>query len=416
MFVLAGTLTPMHRRAFLASTAGLAVAPNPAWLQFPASSGDPAFDGWLRDFTDRAVAAGWSRSALAEIFAGLSPDASVVAADHRQPELSKPMGDYLSGIVSESRIGAGRNRRKDMGGWLGRMTERTGVPAEIVVAIWGVESNFGQNQGSSDVIRSLATLAADGRRRQWAEEQLLSALKILTSGEARRDQLTGSWAGAMGQTQFTPQDYLAWAVDEDDDGRRDIWRSAYDALGSAANFLARKAAWRRGKSWAREVALPPGFDYSLAEGARQTPTEWGVLGVRTADRLAWSAADLMEPTQLILPQGWSAPAFLVFPNHMAIRTYNNSTAYALAVGLYADRIGGAPALVQSWPQDQPISYADRMAAQSALAKLGFDPGEPDGIIGLKTRAAARAWQKARGFPADGYLSYGLIQELKAQAG
>ena len=398
------------------STAGLAVAPAPSWLQVPASSGDASFDAWLRDFIDRAAGAGWSRDSLAQTFAGLKPDKQVVDADHRQPELSKPIGDYLSGVVSDLRVSQGRKHRGQEGEWLDRLGERSGVPPEILVAIWGIESNFGQNQGSSDVIRCLATLAADGRRRDWAEAQLFAALRILMSGEVRRDQLTGSWAGAMGQTQFTPQDYLAWAVDEDGDGRRDIWRSTRDALGSAANFLARKAAWRRGKSWAREVVLPAGFDYSLAEGPEKTPGEWGALGVRTADRLAWTTTDTSESTQLVLPQGWTAPAFLIFPNHMAIRKYNNSTAYALAVGLFADRIGGAPPLVQAWPKDLPLSYADRMAAQMALAKLGFDPGGTDGIMGLQTRAAARAWQKSRGLPADGYLSYALIQDLKAQAG
>jgi membrane-bound lytic murein transglycosylase B len=266
------------------------------------------------------------------------------------------------------------------------------------------------------VIRSLATLAANGRRRDWAEQQLVAALRIVLNGEADRSRLKGSWAGAMGQTQFTPEDYLAWAVDEDGDGKRDIWGSSVDALGSAANFLARKAAWRRGEGWAREVVLPAGFDYGLAEGPFQPVSHWTGLGVRTADAGGWNEREAGEGMGLILPAGWTGPAFLILPNHMAIRAYNNSTSYALAVGLLADRIAGRPGLSRAWPEDQPLSRADRMAAQEALNRLGFDAGEVDGVIGLKTRAAARAWQKSRAIPADGYLTYGLIQALKIQAG
>jgi membrane-bound lytic murein transglycosylase B len=267
------------------------------------------------------------------------------------------------------------------------------------------------------VIRSLATLAAEGRRRDFAEAQLMAALKIVFSGEARRDQLKGSWAGAMGQTQFTPEDYLAWAVDADGDGKRDIWGSSQDAIGSAGQFLARKAAWRRGEGWAREVVLPAqGFDYGLAEGERHPYAWWTDQGVQPADGQTWSASDAAEAAGLILPAGWSGPAFLILPNHMAIRAYNNATTYALAVGLLADRIAGRAPLVRAWPAETPIGRDDRIAAQAALVKLGFDPGTPDGVMGLRTRAAAREWQRSRGLPADGYLTYGLIQALKLQAG
>jgi lytic murein transglycosylase len=420
----------MHRRAFLLSTAGLAVTPLPsAWDPVkpggaPAAvpgdapapvSGDAAFDAWRASFMSRATAAGFPADRVGEALAGLTPDPRVVDLDGRQPELSRPIGDYMASAVSDSRIQRGRAFRESMSDALARAEARTGTAAEVLLAIWAVESNFGQNQGGFDVIRSLATLAAHGRRRAWAEQQLLAALRIVLSGEADRDRLKGSWAGAMGQTQFTPEDYLAWAVDEDGDGRRDIWGSSIDALGSAANFLARKAAWRRGEGWAREVSLPVGFDYSLAEGAFQPLPHWAGLGVRPADGRDWNPAEAAEGMSLILPAGWTGPAFLILPNHMAIRAYNNSTSYALAVGLLADRIAGRPALTKPWPEDQPLSLADRTAAQEALNRLGFDAGEVDGVIGLKTRAAARAWQKSRDIPADGYLTYGLIQALKIQA-
>jgi membrane-bound lytic murein transglycosylase B len=414
----------MNRRAFVFSTAGLAAIPNPSvWggsllpvaLDPLAPSGD--FDVWRRAFVDRAASAGFPRDRVGSELATLTSDPKVIQADQRQPELSRPIGDYMAGAVSDARIQRGRGYRADLAPVLDRIADRTGLAPEILLAIWAVESNFGQNQGGFDVVRSLATLAAEGRRRDWAERQLMASLRIIFSGEAPRDRLKGSWAGAMGQTQFTPEDYLAWAVDEDGDGRRDIWGSSADALGSAANFLAHKAAWRRGEAWAREAVLPQaGFDYSLAEGPFQPWSAWAAMGVRVADGQPWGEREASEAMGLILPAGYTGPAFMILPNHMAIRAYNNSTTYALAVGLLADRIAGTPALIQAWPADQPLSLADRMGAQVALTRLGFDAGEPDGVMGLKTRAAARAWQKARGLPADGYLSYRLIQTLKIQAG
>jgi lytic murein transglycosylase len=411
----------MDRRTFLLSTFGLAATPDPSpWAPPPlgiavAPPSEDPFDAWRRSFIDKASAA-WPRDKVAQELALLTPDERVVAADRRQPELSRPIGDYIEGAVSPARIEQGRARRAELSDTLGRITARTGVPAEILIAIWAVESAFGEIQGDYDVIRSLATLAADGRRREWAESQLLAALRILFTGEAPRDRLKGSWAGAMGQTQFMPDTYLAFAVDEDGDGRRDIWTSSADALGSAAAYLSRRAAWRRGQGWAREVVAPPGFDYSVAEGPGKPWAEWAAMGVRTADGLAWNAVEINEAATFIVPGGWSGPAFLVLPNHMAIRVYNNSTSYALAVGLLADRVAGAPPLTKAWPADQPLTLADRMAAQEALTKLGFDTGGADGVIGTRTRAAARAWQKSRSLPADGYLSYGLIQALKMQAG
>ncbi len=403
---------------------GLAVAPGLSPLAGgdgagsgvgAASDVDPLFDAWLQEFIDRAAGAGWSRQGLGAVFAGVTSDARVIKADRAQPELSKPIGDYIAATVSERRVDQGRSLYAADATWLDPIATSYGVPPQILIAIWGMESNFGQMQGGLDVIRSLATLAAEGRRKDWAESQLFSALRILITAQAQRGQLKGSWAGAMGQTQFTPSDYLSWAVDGDGDGKRDIWGSAPDALASTANFMANKAAWRRGQAWAREVILPEPFDYSLAEAVKQPWSAWAALGVRTADALPVGAADASEAAGLILPAGWTGPAFLAFPNHYAIRAYNNSMAYALAVGLIADRVDGAPPLLKPWPQEQPIPLADRIAAQEALARLGYDPGAPDGVLGLKTRLAARQWQKSRALPADGYLTFWLIQRLKADA-
>jgi lytic murein transglycosylase len=296
---------------------------------------------------------------------------------------------------------------------LAAIEQTYGVPRQILVGIWAMETAYGAIPGDFDVVRVMATLAAQGRRRTFAEAELISALKIIQSGEASRAQLHGSWAGAMGQTQFIPSTFLSTAVDGDGDGRRDIWDSPADALASAANLLA-KAGWTRGQGWAREVSVPAGFDWSLSEGPKLTPTEWAKMGVVRADGLPWTEADAEAPAQLVAPTGAVGPAFLLLPNHFVIRKYNNSLAYALAVGLIADRLSGRGPLATPWPAETPLSLADRMTAQRALAAEGFDPGAPDGLIGLRTRAALRDWQKARGLTADGYLSVAMIDRLKAE--
>ncbi|PXA88732.1 lytic murein transglycosylase [Caulobacter sp. D4A] len=372
-----------------------------------------AFNAWLADFKPRAVAAGVPQAVVDRELDGLTPNPRVISLDGRQPEFSKPVGDYIKGVISDDRVAVGRAKRDSLP-FLPTVESRYGVPRDILLAVWAMESAFGKIQGDFDVVRSMASLAADGRRRAWAEGELIAVLKIIASGEDRRDQLKGSWAGAMGQTQFLPSSYLSTAVDFDGDGRRDIWGSDADSLASAANLLA-KGGWKPGVGWAKEVILPAGFDYSLAEGPREVPSWWEAKGVKRADGLPWTAADAASPAGLILPAGAAGPAFLALPNHFAIRKYNNSTSYALGIGLLADRFGGGGPLVAPWPVEQPLSLADRMAAQIALARLGFDPGPADGVIGAGTRKALRAWQQSRQLPADGYLSSDMVVKLKAQA-
>jgi len=378
----------------------------------PARSGDPAFDDWARDFVDRAIRDGWPADILRREFSGLRPEPGVLALDGRQPEFSKPVGDYVKSAVSAERVAMARREREELT-WLPRVEARFGVPGEVLISIWAMESNFGAIQGDYDVLRALATLAAAGRRRAWAESEILAVVRIIATHQATRGQLRGSWAGAMGQTQFEPDAYLSNAVSLDGEGPPDIWSSPRDALASAANLLA-KAGWTAGQHWQREVILPAGFDYSLTEGPTPTPAGWAFLGVQTADRGGWSEADEAAPMTLILPSGAGGPAFLITPNHFVIRKYNNSTAYALAVGLLADQIAGGPSLKTPWPHETPLSAEDRIGAQQDLARLGFDPGAPDGVVGGKTRHALQAWQKARGLVADGYLSIDMVQRLRAE--
>jgi lytic murein transglycosylase len=380
----------------------------------PVPTGELSFDTWLADFMVRAQGAGLSRQLLERELGGVTPDSKVISLDGRQPEFSKPVGDYIKGVISDDRVVVGRQKREQLA-YLPDIEARYGVPRDILLAVWAMESAFGQLQGNFDVVRSMVSLAADGRRRGWAEGELIAALKIIDSGEVTRAQLKGSWAGAMGQTQFLPSNYRTTAVDADGDGKRDIWGSDQDSLASAANLLA-KGGWQRGVGWAKEVILPANFDYGLAEGPREIPSWWEAKGVRRADGLPWTAADAASPAGLILPAGYAGPAFLALPNHFAIRKYNNSTSYALGIGLLADRFAGGGALVTAWPVESPLSLSDRMAAQIALSRLGFDPGAPDGVIGAGTRKALRAWQQSRSLPADGYLSMDMVQRLKAQAG
>ena len=265
----------------------------------PAVSGDMVFDAWAAQFFGKAVKAGIAPEIVRREMAGLTPDPRVTSRDSRQPEFSQPISAYLAGAVSNGAVAAGVRRRGEIPQF-DAIEQRFGVPREILLAIWSRESGFGAIQGDFDVVRSMASLAAQGRRRDWAEGELIAALRIIQSGEAARAQLKGSWAGAMGQTQFIPSTYLATAVDGDGDGRRDIWVSPADALASAANLLA-KAGWRPGESWAREISVPSDFDFALSEGPKLVPDAWTALGVLRADGLPWSEADRTAEAQLLAP-------------------------------------------------------------------------------------------------------------------
>ena len=418
----------MDRRAFLLLTLagiadpGAAAQPTSGGPSSPPQTGagpmvvssiDTPFEAWMHDYIQRAIAQGLPAEVIRREFDGLTPDPDVVGFDGRQAEFSKPIGDYVRGAVTEVRLATAQRRRLGLT-HLPDIELRYGVPGEILISIWAMESGFGAVQGSKDVLRSLASLASAGRRRAWAEGQLDEIVRIIATGKASRAQLKGSWAGAMGQTQMEPSEYLHYAVDGDGDGRADIWGSPEDALASAAHLL-QHYGWKRGEPWDREVLLRPGFDYSLAEGPSQTPIDWATIGATRADGREWRGGESLLPAKLVLPAGAEGPAFLIFDNHMVIRQYNNSIAYALSVGLFADRLAGDGPLVTPWPHETPLSLADRLDAQNALARLGFYTGTVDAMIGLNTRVALRAWQKARGLPADGHLTLDQLDRLRSEA-
>jgi lytic murein transglycosylase len=366
-----------------------------------------------RDIALEAAAAGVSAAALERSFAGLSADASILDLLVRQPEHALAPWDYMARLASDSRIAEGRERLAEHAGTFASVEERFGVDRHVVAAIWGVESSYGALPGTRPVIASLATLTvADARRRRFWRKELLAALEISERGDMPAHEMLGSWAGAMGHTQFMPSTYLAHAVDHDGDGRRDIWRSIPDALASTANYL-RHSGWGSGVPWGLEVVLPDGFDPRLATPVEARGlSEWQALGLRLASGRDWPSE--LGTSALLLPTGVNGPAFLVTSNYRAVLEYNNAMAYALAVGHLSDRLAGRPALVAAWPTDDPpLDHDGRRELQERLAAVGLDVGPIDGILGESTRAAVRAWQLRNGNPADGWPATRLLQRLRA---
>ena len=371
------------------------------------------FDEWRDAFRREALAAGIGSATFDQAFAGVTPDPAVLRADSSQPEFTRPVWEYLDSALSLQRVRSGQRLLVEHAATLRNLEQRYGVAAGTLVAIWGMESNFGANPGSLNVIRSLATLAHQGRRPQFAHEQLLAALSILEHGDVQPQRMLGSWAGAMGQTQFVPTTYQRYAVDFDGDGRRDIWDSSDDALASAANYL-HASGWQPGQSWGMEVRLPQGFDYSLADPDLRKPlADWLALGIRPLSALSQAAGT--QSASLLLPAGHRGPAFLVLDNFRSILKYNNSTAYALAISLLGERFAGGGMVFGNWPRgERQLSRTERIELQERLAARGYEPGTPDGIIGANTRRAVRASQQQLGWPSDGYPSYPLLEQLRQQ--
>ncbi|MBP2158572.1 MULTISPECIES: lytic murein transglycosylase [Asticcacaulis] len=412
----ASTPVPQQHPEISAPTANAPAATpaSPATNPVPITAyGD--FDAWKQDFIKKAVMRGFDAGFVTAALDGVQPLQSVKSADNQQPEFSKPASSYMRQAVSPARAAAAR-ARVEANTNVPAIEAKYGVPKCLLGGIWSMESDLGRVQGSTDVLAALATLAFDGRRRVWAEDQLIAALTILRDHKIPRERLKGSWAGAMGQTQFMPDSYLRLGADGDGDGIVDIWASDSDALASSANLLA-KEGWKAGQEWAVEVILPPGFDYYLAETEKtKKPADWQALGVKRADGGYFRPEELNENGIILLPSGANGPAFMALPNHYVIRKYNNSTSYALAVGLLADGVCGKDSTVTPWPVEPPLSLDQRMKTQEALKAAGFNPGTIDGVIGVGTRQAIREWQKANNEPADGYLSFDLANRFVVMQG
>ncbi|EAR50621.1 peptidoglycan binding domain protein [Oceanicola granulosus HTCC2516] len=368
-----------------------------------------SFTDWHAAFRERARQRGNVGPAALAAFDALTPDPEVLQRDRSQAELVRPIWDYLDRAVTDARVDAGRALLSERRELFGRISERYGVAPEIVVAIWGVETGYGRDRGRFDVLRALATLAADGRRRGLFEAQLMAALRIHEDGDAR--EMRGSWAGAMGHTQFMPTSYLAYAVDFDGDGRRDIWSDdPTDALASTAAYLAR-FGWQSGAPWGHEVRLPEGFDLRLADRrTRRGGADWARLGVARADG---GLLDEAGEGALLLPAGAEGVAFLALDNFRVVERYNRAVSYVLAVGHLADRLAGRGPLVGTWPrQARVLETQERRELQERLTSAGFCTRGADGLIGPDTVAAVRAYQLAHGLRPDGYASVCLLERLR----
>jgi lytic murein transglycosylase len=407
---VAGCAAPPPPPPELAAAETPAAARAPAQAAADAATPEQAFARWVAGFRETARAQGIDDATLDAAFDGVRFLPRVIERDQAQPEFTRTVWDYLDAAVTPQRIAAGRDQLLAHRAEADAAAARHGVPPAVVVAIWAMESNYGANYGDVPTIDALATLGFEGRREAWARGQLLAALKILKAGDIDRAHLVGSWAGAMGQTQFLPSTFLAYAEDADGDGRRDIWGSLADVMASTANFLAH-SGWQPGQPWGTEVKLPPGFDAGRADASlRQSAAQWAAEGVQAMDGAPLPG---LADAAVLLPAGVRGPAFLVGPNFRAILRYNNSTSYALAVALLAQRLDDGPGVVAAWPRDlQALSRSQTLALQSALNERGFDSGTPDGRVGPATREAIRRFQRSVGLPPDGYPDLGLLQRLQ----
>ena len=378
-------------------------------LSSAALAADP-FAAFVAALRPDALAAGVSPATFEAAFAGLTADPKVITLAKAQPEFRQTIHAYIDGRVTDARIAQGRQLAQQWKPWLDKIETKFGVDRYVVLAIWGLETNFGPASGNSDIIRSLATLACcTTRRPELFRAELIAALQILEAHDIAPRAMTGSWAGALGQTQFMPSSFLKYAVDMDGDGHRDIWRSVPDSLASIADYL-KDHDWDAMKRWGYEVRLPTDFDFTAITAHEGKPvTTWEQLGIVAIDG---KPIQDRGPAWLFLPAGAKGPAFLTLQNFWAIKTYNISDSYTLSVGLLADRLRGGGHLAGAWPAKEfALGRAELEALQRRLAELGHPIEKVDGKVGPGTRAALRAWQVSAGLTADGYPTPDVLARL-----
>ncbi len=373
------------------------------------------FAEWLAELRIEALAEGISESLLNEALSTIEePIPRVIELDQSQPEFVQTFSNYMNNRLSQARIERGQALLEEHSELFSRIYREYGVQPHYLVSFWALESNFGDYTGGFSVLNALATLAYDPRRSGFFRNELLTALKILDAGHISVEDMSGSWAGAMGQCQFMPSTFDRYAVDGDNDGRIDIWNSLPDIFASAANFLS-ESGWRSDERWGREVTLPQDFDFiQSGTGIRKTVSEWNALGVMRADGSPLGNASLQG--SIILPAGASGPVFLAYNNFRTTMVWNRSTYYAISVGHLADRfVGGGE--IQHWPEtdERALSRDEVIELQELLNAMGIDVGNPDGILGSRTRGAIRAFQEESGLPTDGYASYELLDMMRVMA-
>ncbi len=389
----------------------LAAVPVTQVVHVEASAKQPGFRRWVAGFRGRALTAGISAAAFDAAFDGVGYDPRIIEKDRNQSEFTKQIWEYLDSAASEERVRNGRAAVRKNAQLLSEIEARYGVEAEVVAAIWGLESAYGTHRGSEPLIQSLATLAYDGRRGRFFEEQLIAALKIVQAGDVAPARMTGSWAGAMGHTQFIPTSYLAYAQDFRGDGRRDIWSDdPTDALASTAAYL-KRFGWKKGQPWGVEVTLPRGFDFSqTGERIKRSPADWAALGVR---HVSGAVVPDYGRASILLPAGAQGAAFMIFDNFHVIERYNTADAYVIGVGHLSDRIAGAGPLKSGWPRgDRPLRFVEKQEMQERLTRAGFDTEGIDGVIGPRTIQAIREFQGSVGMAPDGYASFEILRRLR----
>ncbi|MCV6592648.1 MAG: lytic murein transglycosylase [Silicimonas sp.] len=369
------------------------------------------FQRWISGFRRRARAAGIRDSVFDAAFRGVRFDPAIIEKDRNQSEFTKQIWEYLDSAVSDTRVKNGRAGLRKHKRLLREIEARFGVEAEVVTAIWGLESAYGTYRGKTPLISALATLAYDGRRGRFFEEQLIAALKILQAGDVSPRQMTGSWAGAMGHTQFMPTSYLSYAVDFRGDGRRDIWSDdPTDGLASTAAYL-KRFGWTKGQPWGVEVQLPRGFNYGLTgERVKKSPTQWAAMGVRD---MKGRKVPNHGRASILLPAGARGAAFMIFDNFHVIERYNTADAYVIAVGHLSDRLKGAGPLRTGWPRgDRNLRFSEKKEMQRLLSARGYNTQGVDGVIGPNTIQAIRGFQASQGLVPDGYASFEILRRLR----
>lgn len=375
------------------------------------------FQGCLANLRSQAIAAGVSGTTYDRYTQNLTPDYSVIDKLNYQPEFSTPIWDYLSGLVDEERVQLGKQKIAQYRDVLNRASQTYGVPAETIVAVWGVESNFGDISGKYPLLQALGTLSCEGRRQSYFRTEFFATMRILQSGDLSEEQLKGSWAGAFGHTQFMPSTYERLAVDFDGDGRRDLVSSTADALASTANFL-KKAGWQTGMPWGFEVKIPQGMSID-GEGRRskKSLSSWTAQGVTRIDGspLILGALSGSTPAGLMAPAGENGPVFLVFKNFDAIYSYNAAESYGLAIAHLSDRLAGKGPFTATWPTDDAgTSRAERREIQQFLLNRGYDIGAVDGLIGDKTRIAIRQEQTRLGLNPTGRAGQQILRAFRQE--
>jgi len=367
------------------------------------------FEQCKTELSQQAVAQGVSGETANKVFANIQYQPRVITLDRSQPEFVQTFPGYYGKRVTEWRIGKGREMYAKHRELLRKLSQKYGVPAHYLVAFWGLETNFGSYKGKMNVLNSLATLACDERRSTYFTKELITAVKLLERESLDQTQMVGSWAGAMGHTQFMPSAYMNYAIDGDGDGQINLWDSEEDALASAANFLS-QLGWQPGFRWGREVNLPKNFDYrDTGYKNRQAITNWDQMGITKANGESLGSSD--EKGYVVVPAGHNGPAFIAYHNFRIIMRWNNSEFYAISVGKLADQIAGEAGLIKPLPELPAYERNDIIKLQTALNELGYDVGKPDGIIGPATRSGIREYQLSKNLVADGFPGLDVMEAI-----